>query len=325
MRLISRAGLLGTALMLVPLLAAAAPLCAVQPSGTATAADARPVSAQPPPPLPPGAIVTHPAPDADLGLAPIPSIEADRVPALRRIRASGARLYELGDLHGLRGIFAVDGPSFAVFYLTPDGQAAIRGIAQDADGRNLTRDQVAKVPGVVPTVVVGDAPRPSPAAPDQTVVFQAPATSLLQAVQTTGYGVEGRDDAPRLWVFVDPQCGVSRRAIDALRPYVAAGRVQLAVVPVAILDRGEGGPSAAAAAAMLGLPREAMVAAWMGDRLAGPPDPGAIVTLHANMLAADRIGLRGTPTFVWREADGGEGRADGLPGDVGAMVASVAK
>jgi hypothetical protein len=55
-----------------------------------------------------------------------------------------------------------------------------------------------------------------------------------------------------------------------------------------------------------------MVAAWMGDRLAGPPDPGAIVTLHANMLAADRIGLRGTPTFVWREADGGEGRADGV-------------
>ena len=56
MRLISRAGLLGTALMLVPLLAAAAPLCAVQPSGTA--ADARPVSAQSLPPQPPGTTVT---------------------------------------------------------------------------------------------------------------------------------------------------------------------------------------------------------------------------------------------------------------------------
>lgn len=323
MRPISHAASLGTALMLVPLLAAAAPLCAVQPSGTA--ADARPVSAQSPPPQPPGTTVTHPAADADLGLAPIPPIEADRVPALRRIRASGARLYELGDLQGLRGVFAVDGPSFAVFYLTPDGQVAIRGIAQDADGRNLTRDQVAKVPGVVPTVAVGDAPRPSPAASDPAVASQASATSLLRAMQATDYGVEGRDDAPRLWVFVDPQCGVSRRAIDVLRPHVAAGRVHLAVVPVAILDRGEGGPSATAATAMLGLPREAMVAAWMGNRLTGPPDPGAIVALHANMLAADRIGLRGTPTFVWREADGGEGRVDGLPDDVEAMVASVAQ
>ena len=307
--------LLGSALTLVPFLAVAAPLCAVQPTAAAA------------PAAPPNTTVSYPAYSEGNGLTLIPAAEADQIPALRRIRASGAHLYELGEVHGLRSVFAVAGDSFQVFYLSPDGEVAIRGIAQDAAGKNLTREQVARVPGALPTAVLAGDPRPLPAVAPGTApaAAQVPAASLLQAVQATAYGAEGRDDAPRLWVFVDPQCSFSRRALQQLQPYVASGRVQLAVIPVSVLDRGDQGPSTTSAETMLGLSREQMVEAWAENRLTGQAEAGAVASLQANMMAADRIGLKGTPTFVWRKADGSEGRADGIPADLEAMVASASR
>ena len=316
MHAIPRKLLPASALTFIPFLAVAAPLCAVQP----TAAELTPAAA-------PKTTVSYPASNEGTGLAPIPAAEADQIPALRRIRASGAQLYKLGEVHGLRSVFAVAGESFQVFYLSPDGEMAVRGIAQDASGKNLTRDQVARVPGAIPTAVLGGEARPLPAAAPGVApaALRVPATSPLQAVQATTYGTQGHDDAPRLWVFADPQCSFSHRSMQQLQPYVASGRVQIAVIPVAVLDHEDQGLSTTRAEAMLGLPREQMVAAWAENRLTGPAEAGAVSSLQANMRAADRIGLVGTPTFVWRKADGSEGRADGIPADLEAMVASASR
>jgi len=316
MRSIPRKLLLGSALTLVPLLSEAAPLCAVQPA-----------SAELPPAMPPTTTVSYPASNESPGLPPIPAAEANQVPALQRIQASGAQLYELGEVHGLRSVFAVAGESFQVFYLSPDGQVAVRGIAQDASGKNLTRDQVALVPGTLPSVVLGGEPRSSAAVPQGAgpAALHVPATSPLEAVQATAYGTQGRDDAPRLWVFADPQCSFSRRAMQQLQPSVASGRVQVAIIPVSLLDHEDQGLSTARAEAMLSLPREQMVEAWVGNQLAGPVEAGAVASLQANMMVADRIGLVGTPTFIWRKADRSEGRADGIPADLEAIVASASR
>ena len=222
---------------------------------------------------------------------------------------------ELGTLHGLRGMFVRNAGQFQVFYATPDGERVIPGAMFDAQGKNLTRDQIASIPGAVPTVVVGNAA--------QTGQAQLPAGSLLKAVETTTYGAVGSPAAPRLWMFVDPLCAWSVRAMAQLRPYVAAGRVQLAVVPVSVLDHEDQGRSTAAAKAMLSLPPDAMVPAWSGNTLSGQAEPAAEHRLSTNMAAAAAVGLRGTPTLVWRKVDGTEGRADGLPNDIDALIASV--
>ncbi len=307
---------LGSALTFIPLFAVAAPLCAVQAASAETPSGAAPDTT-----------VTHPASYGNLGLTTISVTNADQVPALRRIQASGAQLYQLGEVHGLRSVFVVAGESFQVFYLSPDGQVAIRGIAQDAAGKNLTRDQIARIPGVIPTVVLGGDPRiPPAAAPDRgQVPAGVPMTSPLQIVQAATYGVEGRDDAPRLWMFIDPQCSFSHRAMQQLQPFIASGRVQLAVIPISLLDYEDQGLSTARAEAMLALPRDQMVAAWRGNRLAGPLDPSSAATLEGNMVTASQIGLLGTPTFIWRKADGSEGRADGIPADLEAMIASAVR
>jgi thiol:disulfide interchange protein DsbG len=41
------------------------------------------------------------------------------------------------------------------------------------------------------------------------------------------------------------------------------------------------------------------------------------------MATAHAIGLKGTPTFIWRKPDGTEDRVDGIPVDLDALVSSV--
>lgn len=295
--------------LITPGLAYAASQCTL-PAGPATA-------------FLPIAQPSKPVPAATAGPAVISPDEIDRTPALRRIASKGAQLLDLGTEHGLRGVFARQGDTFQVFYLTPDGQAVIGGVMWDASGRNVTRQQVTPVDGAIPTVRIGT---PSPGPPRASTTATAPAaTSLLAALERITAGTAGDVRAPKLWVYIDPLCSYSVRAMDQLRPYVAAGRVQLAVVPLSVLDYEDQGRSTLAAKAMLSLPAGEMVAAWGANKLTGPADPAAGVRLATNMASAEAIGLRGTPTFLWRTADGKEGRADGLPDNLEAIITAMGK
>lgn len=276
-------------------------------------------------------MVLEVAPD---GQAAVAGLMAD-LSAAQLLAAAGGNATEIGTRHGLRTVFVRSGTQFQVFYATPDGERVIPGVLYDADGKNLTRDQVSGIPGAIPTVTIGEgagagAPAPAQAAAQHSSA-QAAAPgggSLLAAVQGTSSGTVGSAGAPQLWVFIDPQCSFSVRAMQQLQPYVASGRVRLSIVPISVLDYEDQGRSTASALAMLSKPEEQMVAAWMGGQLTGAAAPGAAAPesaakLQANMAAAQAIGLRGTPTFVWRKADGTEGRADGVPNDLGAVIASI--
>ncbi|WP_210332588.1 hypothetical protein [Methylosinus sp. H3A] len=58
-----------------------------------------------------------------------------------------SRVTELGASHGMRGLFVRNGRQFQVFYATPDGERVIPGVMWDASGKNITREQVAPLPG----------------------------------------------------------------------------------------------------------------------------------------------------------------------------------
>ena len=234
------------------------------------------------------------------------------------LAVAGTHVTELGTVHGLRGLFVRNGSQFQVLYATPDGKRLIPGVMWDATGKNVTREQVAPIAGTIPTVVVGKNVGPSPAASQVT-------KSPLAVVNDTSFGTYGSPSAPRLWMFVDPQCSFSIRAMQQLEPYVASGKLQLAVIPLSVLDYEDQGLSTSRALAMLSRTSDQMVGAWSRGDLNGPPDAAAGTRLHTNMAAATMIELRGTPTFVWRKADGSAGRADGLPPDLNAMIASIGR
>ena len=308
-----RALLLTSGLLLIPTIAISAPSCAIpQP-----VVDAVPSSDAPARPV---VLVSTPE-----GPTPVGADRVGRVPALRRIASNGAQLFDLGVQHGLQTIFARNGTTFQVFYLAPDGQAAVGGVMWDATGRNITRGQVASIEGAIPTVTIGaqPVPTPLPSAPDQ--VAARPSEKALKVAEATNFGTAGPETAPRLYVFIDPLCSFSVRAMDQLRPYVAAGRVQVAVIPLSVLDYEDQGRSTIAAKALLSLPAEQIVAAWRDQQTTPipPAGPDAAARLERNMAAAEALKLQGTPTLVWRKADGTDGFAVGLPDNLDALIASI--
>jgi protein-disulfide isomerase len=251
------------------------------------------------------------APDGEAVVGgPLLDLAVDRL----MILASG-QVKELGETHGLRGLYLRNGPEFQVLYATPDGKATIAGVMWDATGKNLTREQVSKIDGTIPTVVVDK---------DGARQFEAAAkANALVEVERASFGVFGNPAAPRLWVIFDPYCSFSVRAFNDLKPYVAAGRVQLALVPIAILDYETRGQSTPAAESLLSQDPGHMAEAWDERRFRAPPSAEAPGLLQKNNLIAEDIGLKGTPTIVWRKADGTAGEIDGIPKSWEALIAEV--
>lgn len=230
---------------------------------------------------------------------------------------AAGNITDLGEAHGLRGMFVRSGPQFQVFYATPDGERVIPGVMWDSSGKDLTRSQVAHIPGAVPTVTVGSVSATS-----------GPGTSVqhvnaLPLVQQAFSGTIGPASAPHLWMLIDPQCIYSIRAFQMLQPFTASGRLQLIVIPLSVLDYEDHGQSTRSALALLSKSSNRLVQAWQAGDVNNPPVPQAAERLRANGAIAQAIGLRGTPTFIWREKDGTEGRLDGIPTDVAALVASI--
>jgi thiol:disulfide interchange protein DsbG len=232
--------------------------------------------------------------------------------------AANGNATPLSTQHGLDGVFVRSGAQFQVFYITPDKERVIPGVMWDAAGKDLTREQVVNVPGAIPTVVVGDVVSAKtdggPA---------APSISALPLVQKANYGTVGSALAPHLWMLIDPQCVYSVRAYQMLHPFVEAGKIQLSIIPLSVLDYEDEGQSTKSALALLSKPGEQLVSSWQAGSVNDPPIPAAAARLQANMAIAQAIGLQGTPTLIWKRADGTEGRIDGVPTSVEALIASI--
>jgi thiol:disulfide interchange protein DsbG len=249
------------------------------------------------------------------GQAAVSGATVDLAPAQLETIASG-NITDLGVQHGLQGFFVRRGPQFQVFYTTPDNERLIPGVLWDATGKDLTRQQVAHIPGAIPTVVVGGT---EPGQSSST----AAGVAALPLVRQAFLGTIGQTSAPRLFMLIDPQCIYSVRALQMLHPYVANGRLQVAVIPLSVLDHEDQGQSTRSALALLSKPADELVAAWQAGSVNDAPGPVAAERLRANMAIAQAIGLTGTPTFIWRKPDGTEGRFDGIPASIDALVSSI--
>jgi thiol:disulfide interchange protein DsbG len=237
------------------------------------------------------------------------------LPVDKLMTLASGQVKELGETHGLRGFYLRNGGEFQVLYATSDGKATIAGVMWDATGKNLTRDQVSKIDGAIPTVVVDK---------DGAKSVEAAANGdALTRVEHTAFGLTGDPAAPRLWMIVDPYCSYSVRAFDALRPYVKAGRIQLAVVPISILDYEDNGQSTPAAQSLLSQKADQMVDAWDHQNFRLAPSENASALLTKNNRLAEDIGLRGTPTLIWRKADGSAAEIDGIPKNWDALIGQV--
>ena len=228
-------------------------------------------------------------------------------------RIAAGEVTDLGVSHGFHGYFVRSGAHFQVFYATPDGARLIPGVLWDAVGKDITRQQVAGIPGAVPTVEVTDG---KPGAP-------AVAAASVPLLEKAAYGLTGKDGAPRAYMLMDPQCIYSIRAMQILKPYVEAGRLQLAIVPLSILDYEDQGASTQAALSLLSRPANQIAPAWQARDMSGAPSADGQARLRLNMQIAEALQAKGTPILIWRKPGGGESRIDGLPANIAEMLASL--
>ena len=294
------------------------------------------IDGQPPAALPPAAAAVQAIPvnNSDRNVYPvIGPEEITRSPALTRIASKGATLLDLGTDDGIRTVFAYLGESMEVFHVSPSGRYAVRSgrlmdmAEPDPAKRDLTIRRAAIIPGVMPSVDMRGQAGPLEAA--QAAPQAQDGNAVLVQLEKANYGVAGRPDAPRLYAFIDPLCSFSVRLIEALRPHIAAGRIQVAMVPLALIDHETNGRSTPAAQTLLSQP-ETMDAAWKGivDAVRGkrpdtftPSDDGR-ARLARNMALAAALQVQATPTLVWRQSDGTP-RAQMGGQDLGQVVASL--
>lgn len=287
-----------------------------------------------PPPIesPPLHAVIEPQIESQTRPRPLTSDDISKSPALQRISSNGATLWEIGDTmsnHGLRGVFAKNGQTFRTFYLTPDMQAVVGGVMWDATGHNITRDTVSMIPGVIPTVNWQPGqPGKAKLAIGQTGP-QDIHTDATHVLATASYGVYGQDHAPRIYMIVDPLCPWSIRSLQGLQPFIDSGKVQVAIVPIAINDYENNHASTPAAQAMLSVGQKQMIGIWRQIIEQNHAPDSQVLTdtsgaqLQLNLQKAHMIGLKGTPTFAWQDKEGVSHVQSGLPDNLEQFVAGL--
>jgi len=129
-----RVYLLASSLLFTPTIAFCAPSCAIPQDAADTMSPAFNAAVRP-----------DTATSAAEGPAMIGPDKVGRLPALRRVASNGAQLFDLGVQHGMQAVFARNGNTFQVFYVTSDGQGVVGGVMWDAAGHNITRGQVAGI------------------------------------------------------------------------------------------------------------------------------------------------------------------------------------
>ena len=247
------------------------------------------------------------------------------------LRANGAEIVPLGQRGGLDG-YLVTPPAGGGYslYVTSDGHA-VAGLLYGPDGTEVTGAQLAAArssatpargdgtgapetlgPDRAPLAVTAHAESRNPVAePGPTFI----AGLFERSASAFGFTLGGR--GPVVVLLGDATCSWSRAAAARLGRAALEGRLQLRVVPVAVL----GAAAAHRAAAIAASPDPAR--AWFeggsaADRTLGP-ETGAERIARNNALF-DSWGASAVPLIAWRTRDGTVAHQVGDIDDVAAWL-----
>ena len=246
------------------------------------------------------------------------------------LRANGAHLFSLGSRGGLDGYFVTPamGAGYSL-YITEDGHA-VAGLLYAPDGMEITGAQLAAAgPAVTSGQRAGGAPPvtlvPETLVPERAAAMTAHATtetggpasssaSLTGLFERTAaaFGFTLGERGPLVVLLGDPTCSFSRSAAARLGREALEGRLQLRVVPVAIL----GADAARRAVAIAADPDPART--WFEG--GGTADPAGAERVARNNALFDEWGANAVPLIAWRTPGGAFDYRIGDIDDVGTWL-----
>ena len=250
---------------------------------------------------------------------------ADLIEALR---ANGARIVSLGARGGLDGYFVTpaEGAGYSL-YLTGDGHA-VAGLLYAPDGTEITGNQLAAArpegrpagrAGGKPAETAGAAAVTAHAASESPGAASSPPSQGVPLSRTalfersaSAFGFTLGERGPLAVLFGDAACPWSRAAAARLGREALAGRLQLRVVPVAVL-----GAAAARRAAAIAASTDPASAWFEGGGRAGRTGAERIAR---NNALFDEWGATAVPLIAWTARDGAVGMRVGDIEDVGAWL-----
>ena len=257
------------------------------------------------------------------GLRPAgPGPEGLRLESLvSALRTNGAEVLSLGSRGGLDGYFVTPakGAGYSL-YVTADGHA-VAGLLYGPDGTEVTGSQLAAARSAAALARGADGRAPEtapPAAVAHTEIrdsVAAPGPASLAGLferSASAFGFTLGERGPVAVLLGDPTCSWSRSAAAKLGRAALDGRLQLRVVPVAVL----GGAAARRAAGIAASPDPAI--AWFEG--GGTADRTGAERIARNNALFDEWGASAVPLIAWRTREGTVAHRVGDIDDVGAWL-----
>lgn len=243
------------------------------------------------------------------------------------LRANGAEIVPLGARGGLDGYFVTParGAGYGL-YVTEDGHA-VAGLLYGPDGMEITGAQLAAArrPAAALAQRAGGAPPetivPERAAPAMTAhatsdgggsASSSPSLTGLFERSAAAFGFTLGERGPLVVLIADPTCSFSRSAAARLGRAALDGRLELRVVPVAVL----GADAARRAVAIAAHPEPAR--AWFEG--SGAAESGGAARIARNNALFDAWGATAVPLIAWQTRDGVVGHRIGDIDDVGGWL-----
>ncbi|EBU5362633.1 thiol:disulfide interchange protein DsbG [Salmonella enterica] len=191
-------------------------------------------------------------------------------------------------------VMEYDGQGTTVF-LTPDKQHAFIGNLMDSKGNDLSTPWVEKY------------------------VYAPMAKEMWQRLQNSHWIPDGKDNAPhQVYVFFDPYCPYCTEFWHKAQPWVESGKVQLRLLPVAILR-----PESKLKAAAIMMSDNPALALHDYESLDGKSKlkkPTSIpnnisAALQHNLELMGKLGSNATPGIYYLSPEGRLQQQQGLPPD----------
>ena len=244
------------------------------------------------------------------------------------LRANGAEIVPLGSRGGLDGYLVTPaaGGGYSL-YVTGDGHA-VAGLLYGPDGTEVTGAQLAAARDIDPRAGTAEATAPEKVAAPSAVTAHAENPNSVaepgpasfaglfeRSASAFGFTLGGR--GPVVVLLGDATCPWSRSAAARLGRAALEGRLQLRVVPVAVL----GGEAAHRAAAIAASPDPAV--AWFEG--GGTGSRSGAERIARNNALLDAWGANAVPLIAWRGRDGAVAHRVGDIDDVGAWFKDTLK
>lgn len=249
--------------------------------------------------------------------------------ALKVLVDRGAQTRYLGKKHGLDGWVAIFQGEEQYYYVTEDGEGFVMGLLFDKAGDMVTIEQVRDLQRQSDDVLdflAVDKPDKSLTESiretNEAFEYKTPAERMFTDIENSNWVRFGRDDAPVIYSFMDPQCPHCHSFMGDLKDsYIEKGLIQLRMIPVGFKDE-----TLSQAAFLLAAPdaKQRWYSHLDGDSSALPAKSGTNTQgVQKNLALMQTWKFSVTPMTVYRGKDGKIKIIRGRAGNMNEILADL--